>query len=124
GMPISPELLKFDVADSERESEKELRVFGDEVIRVVNRIIAAGLEREASDIHVEPDLSGLKVRFRIHGDLFNWNELIPISLAKGVISRFKVLSGLDLTERRRPQDGRIGITLGKREIDLRIATVP
>jgi type IV pilus assembly protein PilB len=121
---ISAESLTFDVTDSEREPDKQLKVIGDEVVRALNRVIAAGISREASDIHIEPDTAGVRVRFRVHGMLQDWNESLPNSFAKGVIARVKILAGLDITERRVPQDGRIGMTAGTRELDLRVSTMP
>jgi len=123
---VSPDAIVFDHTDTEREGEKAVRVIGEEVVRWASRIIAAGLEREAADVHIESEASGIRVRFRVQGLLEDWNELVPSSLAKGIVARFKVLAGLDITERRLPQDGRIGLSVGagKREVDLRITTVP
>ena len=121
---ISPESLAYDAADSEREPEKGARVVGDEVVRAVNRVVAAALSRDASDIHIEPEAAGVKVRFRVHGTLHDWGESLPPSFARGVAARLKVLSGLDITNTRTPQDGRIGLTAGSRELDLRISTLP
>lgn len=124
GPGIKPESLTFDATDSEREADKALRVIGDEVIRAVNRIVAAALEREASDVHIEPDPTGVKVRFRVQGALVDWNEYLPTSFAKPIAARLKILAGLDITERRLPQDGRIGLTVGKRDVDMRLSTLP
>ena len=121
---ISPESLTYDAADAEREAEKAVRVVGDEVVRAVNRIIAAALGRDASDVHIEPEAAGVKVRFRVHGMLQDWSEAPPPSFARGIAARLKVLSGLDITNTRTPQDGRIGLSAGSREIDLRISTMP
>lgn len=121
---VSPDSLAFDAADSEREPDKVARVVGDEVVRAVNRIVAAALTREASDIHIEPEASGVKVRFRVHGMLHDWSEVPPPSFARGIAARLKVLSGLDITNTRTPQDGRIGLVAGARELDLRISTLP
>src|SRR6185312_13003322 len=68
--------------------------------------------------------TGMRVRFRVEGLLHDWNEPITPSAAKSVVARVKVLAGLDITERRLPQDGRIGLTAGKRDIDLRVSTLP
>jgi type IV pilus assembly protein PilB len=121
---INPDSFQFEtVADQDRPSDA--RAVGDDAIRLVNRIIAAGLERDASDIHLEPTAHGFRVRFRVSGLLQDWTEPIPASTSlKGVTARIKVLAGLDITERRLPQDGRIGVTAGKREIDLRVSTLP
>src|SRR2546426_5530715 len=124
GPRINPDSFQFEtVAEQDRASDA--RAVGDDAIRLVNRIIAAGLEREASDIHIEPTPHGFRVRFRVNGVLQDWTEPIPASTSlKGVTARIKVLAGLDITERRLPQDGRIGVTAGKREIDLRVSTLP
>jgi len=121
---IRPEALTFDIVDSEREADKAIRVIGDEVVRAVNKILCAAIEREASDVHIEPDTSGVKVRFRVHGVLQDWNEYVAPSFAKGISARLKILSGLDITERRMPQDGRIAVNVGRREVDMRISTLP
>ncbi|MFO0605654.1 MAG: ATPase, T2SS/T4P/T4SS family [Polyangiales bacterium] len=124
GGAIAPESLAFDVTDGEREPEKAARVIGDEVVRAVNKIIAAGLTRGASDIHVEPEAAGVRVRFRVNGVLQDWPELVPASYGKGIVARVKILAGLDITDRRLPQDGRVGMSAGGRELDLRVSTMP
>ena len=127
GPRINPDSFLFEtVAEQDRE-KPDARAVGDEAIRLVNRIIAAGLEREASDIHIEPIASaqGFRVRYRVSGMLTEWNEALPAGVSlKGITARVKVLAGLDITERRMPQDGRIGLTAGKRDIDLRVSTLP
>jgi type IV pilus assembly protein PilB len=125
GPRINPDSLQFEtVAEQERE-RTDARAVGDDAIRLVNRMIAAGLEREASDIHIEPTVQGFRVRFRVNGVLQDWSEPIPPNTSlKGITARIKVLAGLDITERRLPQDGRIGLSTGKREIDLRVSTLP
>ena len=124
GPRINPDSFQFEtVAEQERGSDA--RQVGDDVIRLVNRIIAAGMEREASDIHIEPTATDFRVRFRVNGVLQDWSEPIPKGTSlKGLTARVKVLAGLDITERRLPQDGRIGVTTGKREVDLRVSTLP
>ena len=121
---LDPEAIQYDVVDQERDADKAVRVVGDEVIRVVNRIVAGALQREASDVHIEPEVSGVRVRYRVQGILHDAPELIPLSFAKGVVARLKVLAGLDITDRRAPQDGRIGLTAGGREVDVRVSTLP
>lgn len=121
---VAPESLSFDVTDSERDPDKALRIVGDEVVRCVNRIVAAAVAREASDVHIEPELAGVRVRFRVQGVLSDWGEQIPPSYGKGIAARVKVLAGLDITDRRLPQEGRIGLSAGTREIDLRVSTMP
>ena len=122
-MITSPEQLQFDSAVDEP-PPKAVNVMGDEVVQLASRIIAAAIDRQASDIHLEADPTAVKVRFRIQGGLQDWETLVAASFARGLVARFKVLAGLDITERRLPQDGRIGIRVGKREVDLRVSTLP
>jgi type IV pilus assembly protein PilB len=88
-------------------------------------MIVAALDREASDIHVEPAAGPPRIRMCIHGVLQDYPEAVPPTITiKALSARIKVLAGLDITERRMPQDGRIGVTVGKRDIDLRVSTLP
>jgi general secretion pathway protein E len=93
------------------------------VIRLVNDILFRALQLRASDIHVHPYEAKIQVRYRIDGILYD-----SLSLNKNVlpliISRIKVMAGMDIAERRLPQDGRCSVRLGQREVDLRISTVP
>jgi len=124
GPRINPDAFQFETV-AEQERATDARAVGDDAIRLVNRIIAAGLEREASDIHLEPLPAGFRVRYRVNGVLQEWGEPIPQGTSfKGITARIKVLAGLDITERRLPQDGRIGFSAGKRDIDLRVSTLP
>ena len=99
------------------------------VIKFVNSIIAQAAERGASDIHFEPqpDQSGrgveLRVRMRIDGVLSD-EATVPRRMVGGVISRIKIMSDLDIAERRLPQDGRVGLTVEGRHVDLRVVTIP
>ena len=121
---VDPDTLQFDVVDQERDADKAVKVVGDEVVRAVSRLIAGALQREASDVHVEPEVGGVRVRYRVQGMLVDAPDVIPPSFAKGVVARIKILAGLDITDRRTPQDGRIGMTAGNREVDLRVSTLP
>ena len=93
------------------------------VIRLVNLIFSRALESRASDIHIEPFEHQLKVRYRIDGVLQEV-ESPPAKLAPAVISRLKILSRLNIAERRVPQDGRIKLKISGKTIDLRVSTVP
>jgi len=126
GPSINPDSLLYEtVAESERESAVSSRAVGDEVIRFVSKLVVAGLDRDASDIHIEPSATGPRIRFRASGVLQEWAEPVPPSCTiKTIAARIKVLAGLDITERRLPQDGRIGVTAGKRDVDLRVSTLP
>jgi general secretion pathway protein E len=93
------------------------------VIRLVNQLITRAVETRASDIHVEPLESRLRVRYRIDGVLREVEEP-PRGLQAAIISRIKVMANLDIAERRLAQDGRIRWAIRGREIDFRVSTVP
>jgi general secretion pathway protein E len=93
------------------------------VIRLVNLLIAQAVEARASDIHIEPMESALRVRYRIDGVL-QPAESPPQRLASAVISRIKIMAKLNIAERRLPQDGRISLAVRGRDIDFRVATTP
>ncbi len=93
------------------------------VIRIVNQMISRALESRASDIHIEPYESELKVRYRIDGILHDM-ESPPRQMKSAIISRFKILAQLNIAERRLPQDGRFKIKVAGKDVDLRISTVP
>lgn len=93
------------------------------VIRLINGILAEAIRRGVSDIHVEPYESGLIVRMREDGVLRE-SLSMPAHVAPVVISRIKVMARLDIAERRVPQDGRIGLTLGGKALDVRVSTLP
>src|SRR5207248_2636569 len=93
------------------------------VIRLVNQLIARAVETRASDIHIEPFEDRLRVRYRYDGVLHEV-ESPPARLRAAVISRVKIMSHLDIAERRLPQDGRIRLSVRGQEIDFRVSTVP
>jgi type IV pilus assembly protein PilB len=93
------------------------------IVKFVNLLITQAVTDRASDIHVEPTETDLRIRFRIDGVL---HEVMrsPRSIQGGVVSRLKVMAEINIAERRIPQDGRIGMKVGGRPIDLRVATLP
>ena len=93
------------------------------VVRYVNSLLERAITSRASDIHLEPSEHDLKIRLRIDGVLHEV-DAVPRGIQAALISRLKILSGLDITERRVPQNGRITKDLGGRSIDLRTATLP
>jgi type IV pilus assembly protein PilB len=123
GGTTPPESLSFDVVTEEAAS-KIVNTMGDEVVQLANRIIATAIDRQASDIHIEGDATAVRVRFRLQGALHDWEQLVAASFARGLVARIKVLAGVDITERRLPQDGRIGVRVGRRDVDLRVSTMP
>ena len=93
------------------------------IVKLVNNVIAQSVDDGASDIHFEPQAKELVVRFRIDGVLHEVMS-VPRRLQSGVVSRLKIMADLDIAERRVPQDGRIGLVVGGKPIDMRVATLP
>ncbi len=93
------------------------------VVKLVHSIIAQAAERGASDIHFEPDGRDLGVRFRIDG-VMSHATTVPRRMVAGVVSRIKIMAELNIAERRLPQDGRVGLTVEGRHIDVRVVTLP
>ncbi len=93
------------------------------VIKLVNQIVGQAVERGASDIHLAPDGREVRVRFRVDGVLQDITT-VPRRMAAGVVSRVKIMAELDIAEKRLPQDGRIGLVVDGRHVDLRVVTLP
>jgi type IV pilus assembly protein PilB len=93
------------------------------IVKFVNLLITQAIQDRASDIHIEPTERDLRVRFRIDGVL---HEIMrsPKNIQSGVISRLKIMSDINIAERRIPQDGRLSVTVNQKKIDLRVATLP
>ena len=98
---------------------------GEKIKALLDQIVAEGIERESSDIHFEPERDELVVRYRVSGRLVKRpGAPIPRSMLKPIVSRIKILAELDISERRLPQDGRIGLQVGGRMLDLRVSSLP
>ena len=93
------------------------------IVKYVNLILRQALQERASDIHIEPTADDIRIRFRIDGVLHEITRS-PKAIQGGVSTRLKVMASLDIAEHRVPQDGRITLTAGRREIDMRVATLP
>ncbi|MFH1492831.1 MAG: ATPase, T2SS/T4P/T4SS family [Candidatus Omnitrophota bacterium] len=106
-----------DIKDSSKLAEEA------PLIRLVNLLIVQAIKEKASDIHIEPDEQQLRIRFRIDGILYE-KPSPPKFLMSGIISRVKILSKMDIAEKRRPQDGGFTFKLGKIEVDLRVSSFP
>ncbi len=122
----------LDVAEQEEEGEADLLLEEAEllddpnqapIIRFVNALLSQAIKERASDIHIEPYEKDVVVRYRVDGVL---KETIrpPVKFKNTIVARIKIMSGLNIAEKRLPQDGRIRRKLGGREIDLRVSTVP
>lgn len=93
------------------------------IIRFVDLMISRAVQERASDIHVEPTSTAMRIRFRIDGVLHE-SMHPPRALHAGILSRIKVMSGIDIAEKRVPQDGRVSLSIMDRSVDLRVATMP
>ncbi len=122
------EQLEARAGDDDDTSFDELRDIREQVdaapvVKLVNGILARAADENASDIHFEPQAGELLVRFR-HDGVLHQTMSIPKRLQAGVISRLKIMADLDIAERRVPQDGRIGLSVGGRPVDMRVASLP
>jgi type IV pilus assembly protein PilB len=103
----------------------DLQRIGDDtpMIKLVNTMIAQAVREGASDIHIEPDAEVLRIRYRVDGML---REVMnpPRNLQAGVVSRIKIMADLDIAEKRVPQDGRIQMKVGEKDVDIRLSTLP
>ncbi len=115
----------FEFIAEEEEDVGHLKDLASEapIIRLVNLLITRAVESRASDIHIEPFEDELKVRYRIDGVLHE-TESTPKRLQPAIVSRVKIMAKLNIAERRLPQDGRIRLKVGEKEIDLRVSTIP
>jgi len=103
--------------------ELELAAQEAPVVKLVNSIIFDAIDQKTSDIHFEPMKDNLRVRFRVDGVLYE-RMTVPQDLQAALISRVKIISGMDIAERRKPQDGRIGLSKDGSEFDIRVSTLP
>ncbi|MDZ4785742.1 MAG: ATPase, T2SS/T4P/T4SS family [bacterium] len=93
------------------------------IVKLVNEILVDAINVQASDIHIEPTKNLVDIRFRIDGVMQKVLE-VPKRLQSYLISRVKILSAMDVSERRRPQDGRLGVKTGNETVDMRVSTIP
>ena len=117
--PVEVEHLAFG-AESATEGAGDA---GASVVRLVDQLLADGIRSGASDIHLEPEEQGIAVRHRVDGVL-RQARVLPRSVAPSLVSRIKILSGLDIADRLRPQDGRARVAIGGAVVDLRVSTLP
>ncbi len=123
-VPAAPDTPDGTAEPSEEDAER-LKDLASEapVIRLVNQIIARAVETQASDIHIEPFEDRLRIRYRYDGVLHEADSPAP-RLTAAITSRIKIMSRLDIAERRLPQDGRIKLAVRGQEIDFRVSTIP
>jgi type IV pilus assembly protein PilB len=122
---LDESVQELELEDEEPAQVIELRESADDapVVKLVHTVIADAVARGASDIHFEPRQGDMRVRFRIDGVVSD-STTVPRHLVAGLVSRVKIMSDLDIAERRAPQDGRVGLTVDGRRVDLRVATLP
>ncbi|MBO0475012.1 type IV pilus assembly protein PilB [Enterococcus sp. DIV0840] len=112
-----------DIAIGETQSTNTLLEDDSPIIKLVNSLLQAAVDKKASDIHFDPQKKSLNVRIRVDGELVELNQL-PKNVQQAVTSRLKIISSLDITETRLPQDGRAQIQSGRRMVDLRVSILP
>lgn len=119
------EIEMQDIGDAEDLSDDEIQTAANDapIVRFVDAVLYQAIKDKASDIHFEPFEHEFKIRYRVDGALYEM-EPPPKNLAIPVISRVKILSGLNISERRRPQDGKIQLKIAGKPIDLRVSTLP
>jgi len=110
-------------ADNKKEADINEEDIGDDVIRYVNRILAEAFVNKCSDIHIEPYEQVFRIRYRQDGSLIE-TARPPRNLMLPIISRVKILAQMDISERRKPQDGRIKMEIGGKPIDYRVSSLP
>ncbi len=122
------ELYKREQGDNNKEAEKENNARREEIenapiVVLINNIIEQAVRQRASDIHIEPMEKTVRVRYRIDGNL---KEIMKYdnALLGAITTRLKIMSGMDISEKRKPQDGRITTTVDKREYDIRVSNLP
>ncbi|MCD4831795.1 MAG: Flp pilus assembly complex ATPase component TadA [Anaerohalosphaeraceae bacterium] len=112
------------VEESDKQTEDLEKMAGESpVIKFVNYLISHAIKENASDIHIEPKSKETKIRYRIDGVLFE-DMNPPSHMHPAIVSRLKIMSNLDISERRLPQDGKIAVIVGGRGIDLRVSILP
>ncbi len=116
---------KFKMEEVEEVDLDKIEALAEEmpIIKLVNLIIMQAIKDRASDIHIEPERDKLRTRYRIDGILYEVPSP-PKRLQPAIVSRIKIMSGMDIAERRLPQDGRIRLRMRNKDIDLRVATLP
>jgi type IV pilus assembly protein PilB len=119
------DIADVELVEKEQEQTEDLEKMAGEspVIKFVNYLISNAIRQGASDIHIEPKGKETKIRYRIDGVLFE-EMLPPAQMHAALVSRLKIMSNLDISERRLPQDGKISVVVGGRGIDLRVSSLP
>jgi len=122
---IISDMTDVEIVQNEKDEIEDLEKMAGQspVIKFVNYLISNAIHEGASDIHIEPKDKFSKIRCRIDGVLFETKQS-PIKMHPAIVSRIKIMSNLDISERRLPQDGKISVLVSARAIDLRVSTLP
>ena len=118
--PVEVQHIAFSAESASGEAGAEM---GSSVVRLVDQLIAEAISAGASDLHLEPEEQGIAVRHRVDG-VIRQVRTLPRSVAPSLVSRIKILSGLDIADRMRPQDGRARVAVFGSIVDLRVSTRP
>lgn len=113
----------IDQPEDTREQQDELTDLDSPIVRLVNQLLSSAITQKASDIHIDPQEHQVAIRFRIDG-LLHTERYLPKHMQSMLTARIKIMSRLDITEQRVPQDGRIKVNIDFRPIDLRVSTLP
>jgi type IV pilus assembly protein PilB len=126
GMDSQVEAMASIAADADDGTTEELEAALEDapIVKLVNAIMTQAVGDRASDVHIEPAEKNVRIRFRVDGVLHEPMPPAPKSIQGGLISRLKVMADLNIAERRVPQDGRISMKVGGKQLDLRVATLP
>jgi type IV pilus assembly protein PilB len=127
GMDSQVEAMASIVADAsgdDEETDLDIAVEDAPIVRLVNAIMTQAVGDRASDVHIEPREHDVRIRFRVDGVLMEPMPPAPKNIQNGLISRMKVMADLNIAEKRVPQDGRIAMKVGAKQLDLRMATLP
>ncbi len=122
---IISDMSDIEVVEEQEEEGEDLEQMAGQspIIKFVNYLISNAIKEGASDIHIEPKPKYTKIRYRIDGVLFETMQA-PLNMHPAVVSRIKIMSNLDISERRLPQDGKITVIVGGRSVDLRVSILP
>ncbi len=113
-----------DAEDAAEDKRASSAVQGPEIVALVNQVLAEAVDREASDVHLDCERLAVSVRYRIDGQLQQREKTVPRSHYRPLVSRIKIMAGMDIAEKRLPQDGRFSFSYGQRDIDVRVASMP
>ena len=122
---IISDMTDVEIMQDEQDESDDLEKMAGQspIIKFVNYLISNAVREGASDIHIEPKEKYMRTRYRIDGVLFEMKQS-PLKMHPAIVSRIKIMSDLDISERRLPQDGKIKVSVGGRAVDLRISTLP